>query len=121
LTADTRFRTFLIVEGDGANGKSVLDTLANLLGPANVSRVPLEIFGERLQLMRTFGKLEHRARGRQRELAESTIKRFVGGDPICVARKGRDGREFRPTARLVVATNNRPTIADRSAVGENDG
>jgi len=37
----------------------VLDTLANLLGPANVSRVPLEIFGERLQLMRTFGKLEN--------------------------------------------------------------
>src|SRR5262249_23381550 len=58
LTADTRYHKFLIVEGDGENGKSVLlDTLASLLGPANVSRVPLEIFGERFQLMATFGKL----------------------------------------------------------------
>jgi len=120
LTADTRFHAFLIVEGDGANGKSVLlDTLANLLGPANVSRVPLEIFGERFQLMPTFGKLANIAPEVDNvKLAESTIKQFVGGDPIYVDRKGRDGIEFRPTARLVVATTTgRPFPIGRTASG----
>jgi len=121
LTADTRFRTFLIVEGDGANGKSVLDTLANLLGPSNVSRVPLEIFGERLQLMRTFGKLENIAP----EVDNVSSPRAPSSDSSGATRSAWTGRPrwagVPATARLVVATNNRPTIADRSAVGENDG
>src|SRR5262249_32360412 len=114
--ADTRYHKFLIVEGDGENGKSVLlDTLASLLGPANVSRVPLEIFGERFQLMATFGKLANIAPEVDNvRIAEGIVKQFVAGDVVYVDRKGRESIDFRPTARLVVATNNRPTIADRS-------
>ena len=47
LSVDTSQQKFLLVVGDGANGKSVLfSILAELLGDANVSHIPLELFGK---------------------------------------------------------------------------
>jgi putative DNA primase/helicase len=116
LTPDARFQTFLIVEGEGANGKSVLlDTLGNLLGPGNVSHLPLEAFGERFQLGATQGKLANISPEVDNvRLSEGIIKQFVGGDAVYVDRKGLAPISFRPTARLVISTNNKPTINDRS-------
>src|SRR5205085_1528607 len=103
---------FLIAEGDGENGKSVmLDTLGFVLGAGNVSRVPLEIFGERFQLTATLGKLANISPEVDNvRLSEGIVKQFVAGDPIYVDRKGLPSIQFKPTARLVVATNNRPVI-----------
>src|SRR5262249_57691869 len=58
LTPDTSFHKLLIMDGDGGNGKSVvLDVLAAMVGEANVSNVPLELFDQRFQLTPTLGKL----------------------------------------------------------------
>src|SRR5579871_1167606 len=111
LTPDTSFQKFLVLEGEGANGKSVvLEILEAMLGRENVSHVPLEVFGQRFQLGMTLHKLANLAPevNEHAKLDEGVIKQFVGGDVLYVDRKGINGISAKPTARLVVATNSRP-------------
>ncbi len=117
LLPETSHQRFLIVEGEGANGKSVyLAVLEALLGPKNVSHVPLELWRERFALCSTLGKLANLASevGDLDKVAEGYLKAFVAGDAMTFDRKGRDAIDARPTARLVIATNNRPRFSDRS-------
>jgi putative DNA primase/helicase len=81
-----------------------------------VSHVPLEVFGERFQLTPTIGKLLNIAPevGDVNRLTEGAIKQFTGGDRMYFDRKGIPGVEVYPTARLVIAANNRPAFVDRS-------
>jgi putative DNA primase/helicase len=115
--ADTSMQQFLILEGDGRNGKSVLlDVLMAMLGHDNVSRVPLESFGTRFQLTHTLGKLANIVAeiGELHRTDEGHLKAFVSGDAMYFDRKGIPGVDAIPTARLVFATNNRPRFGDRS-------
>jgi hypothetical protein len=58
---DTSYHKFLLIVGEGQNGKSVAcSVLESLLGKDNVSNVPLELFGMRFQLNDTQGKLAAR-------------------------------------------------------------
>jgi putative DNA primase/helicase len=117
LTFDTSRQKFFVLEGDGSNGKSVvLSVLTELVDRSNVSNVPLELFGERFQLASTIGKLVNIAAEADRltRVAEGTLKQFTGGDRMNFDRKGIAPIETHPTARLVIATNNRPAFADRS-------
>lgn len=117
LTADTSYQKFLLMVGEGANGKSVAcAVLTALLGPANVSNVPLEGFGQRFQLMQTVGKLANIAAevGELDKVGEGHLKAFTAGDRMQFERKYRDPLELTPTARLVLATNNLPRFSDRT-------
>jgi putative DNA primase/helicase len=109
---------FMVLVGEGGDGKSVLlNLLVSLLGEQNVSHVPLELFGERFHLTETLGKLANvvteigEADGR----AEGLLKAFVSGDPMFFDRKNLPGISARPTARLVFSTNSLPIFRDRSA------
>ncbi|MFH1842208.1 MAG: phage/plasmid primase, P4 family [bacterium] len=118
LLPDTSFQKFLVLEGEGANGKSVVCAIhADLLGRPNVSHVPLERFGDRFQLTMTLGKLANIASevGDLDKAAEGVLKAFTAGDRMGFDRKGIAGVEAFPTARLVLATNNRPRFSDRSS------
>jgi putative DNA primase/helicase len=117
LIVDTSFQKFLILFGDGANGKTVLlDCLIALVGEPNVSHVPLELFGQRFQLTPTLGKLANVVSevSEMDRVAEATVKAFVAGDAMYFDRKNQDGMHTRPTARLVVASNSLPAFDDRS-------
>lgn len=118
VRVDTTQQKFLLLEGEGANGKSVVTgVLTHLLGEANVSHVPLEAFGQRFQLTMTLGKLANIVPevGDLRGVAEGTLKQFTGGDRMYFDRKGIPGVNVHPSARLVLATNHRPRFADRSS------
>lgn len=117
LLPRTDLQAFLILEGEGSNGKSVYcAVLEALLGSENVSHVPLELFGERFQLAPTMGKLANIITevGELDRVAEGILKAYTDGSGITVDRKGREPINGRPTARLVIATNNRPRFSDRS-------
>ena len=117
LTPDTSQHKFLVAEGEGANGKSVLlEILTKLLGEQNVSQVPLEMFATRFQLTRTIGKQANICAevGEISTVAEGSLKQFTAADRMYFDRKGIDGVECYPTARLILATNNRPRFKDRS-------
>ena len=118
LTPDTNQQKFLILEGEGANGKSVyLAAMEALLGQANVSHVPLEIFGQRFQLTSTLGKLANVCAdcGEIDAVAEGYLKSFTSGDRMQFDRKGLPAIDVTPTARLMIATNNRPRFSDKSS------
>jgi len=108
---------FLLMEGAGANGKSVtVDILTGMLGTANVSSVPLAVFDARFALIPTHGKLLNVCNEvtTLKPRVEGIVKQYVGGDLITVDRKNLSPIQFRPTARILVTTNERPRVSDRS-------
>ena len=113
----TDLQAFLILFGEGNNGKSViLGCLEAMLGLDNVSHVPLEKFADRFSLTQTLGKLANIV-SEMPELdkaAEGTLKTFVSGERMTFDRKHLDPIEAIPTARLAFATNNLPRFSDRS-------
>jgi len=118
LTHDTALQKFLVIVGEGADGKTVLVlVLIGLLGTENVSHVPLELFGQRFQLTTTLGKLANAVTeiGDLDRAAEGLLKAFVSGDPMFFDRKNLPGVNARPTARLLFTTNNLPQLRDRSS------
>lgn len=117
LVPDVSYHKFLILVGEGANGKSVyLDILEATIGPDNASHVPLELFGGRFQLGPTIGKLANIAAevGDLDKQSEGLFKAFVSGDAVPIDRKNREPIHARPTARVTIATNTKPRWADRS-------
>jgi P4 family phage/plasmid primase-like protien len=117
LLPDTGEQKFVVLEGEGSNGKSVyIAALTAMLGEENVSTVPLEVFGDRFSRTDTLGKLLNAAGdcGDLDKAAEGYLKSFTGGDRMFFDRKGVSGINCRPTARLMIACNNRPRFSDRS-------
>jgi putative DNA primase/helicase len=118
LLPTTDAQACLVLVGEGGNGKSVvLAGLHALLGDDNVSSVPLEDFAGRFALIQTLGKLANISAeiGELDKTAEGTFKKFVAGDLMSFERKGKDTFTARPTARLVLATNNLPYFADKTS------
>jgi P4 family phage/plasmid primase-like protien len=117
LIPDTSLQRFLLLEGTGANGKSVaLSVLMALLGPDNVSAVSLENFGGTYNLTETLGKLANITPeiGELDKTAEGILKAFVSGEILQFNQKYKPVFTARPTARLVLATNTRPRFSDKS-------
>ncbi len=117
LVPDTSQQVFLMVEGPGANGKSVmLSVLEALVGTENCSAVSLEDFQEQFALASTIGKLVNIVAevGDVPRLPEGKLKGFVVGDLMTMNRKYRNPLQVHPTARLVFATNRVPPFRDHS-------
>lgn len=117
LLPDTGHQKFLVLEGEGANGKSVFCAgIEAMVGAANVSHVPLESFGERFELTSTLDRLVNICgdAGELDKVSEGHIKSFTGGNSMTFGRKYLDPIERTPTARLMLAVNNRPRFSDRS-------
>jgi P4 family phage/plasmid primase-like protien len=117
LTNDVSMQKFMMLEGEGKNGKSVICTaLTAILGEENVSHVSLELFGEKHSLIETLGKQANIVPevGEMDRVAEGYLKSFTSGDRMTFERKYKDAVTARPTARLLIATNNRPRFVDRS-------
>jgi P4 family phage/plasmid primase-like protien len=117
LLPDTTQQKFLAMVGEGSNGKSVVcAVMTTLLGEQNVSTVPLELFGDKFRLVGTLGKLANITAevGELDKMAEGFLKAFVVGDPMDFEQKYKQAFTARPTARLVLATNNIPRFSDKS-------
>lgn len=117
LTPDTDQQKFVVFEGEGSNGKSVFcAAIRAMLGNENVSSVGLEFFGERFHLGTTLGKLANIVTdcGELDKVAEGYLKQYTSGDSMFFDRKGISGFSAVPTARVMLATNNRPRFTDRS-------
>ena len=112
-----RHEKFLIMVGHGANGKStVLRVWERMLGPQNVSHVPLDALGKEFRLEQMRGKLANIASDMKRmdKMEEGRLKELVSGEPLQVNRKYKAPLTMVPTARLIFACNELPPINDRS-------
>jgi putative DNA primase/helicase len=117
LITDTALQKFLMLVGEGANGKSVIcAVLEATLGSDNCAHVPLELFGARFQLAGTLGKLANICAevGELDKAAEGYLKAYTSGDLMQFEQKYEASFSATPTARLALATNNPPRFSDKS-------
>lgn len=117
LTSKNEFQRFLVLEGEGGNGKTVFfAAMRAMLGEDNVSGVSLENFGDRFALEQTLGKAANISgdAGEIDSVAEGVIKQFTGGDAMYFDRKGIKGINCPATAKLMCAWNSRPRFRDKS-------
>lgn len=117
LTPSTDQQKFLMLSGDGSNGKSVYCAVVTaMIGKENISAVSLEMFGQRFQLTETLGKLANIVPDCNEldKVAEGYLKQFTSGDRMQFEEKHKAAFSAVPTARLMVVANNLPRFADRS-------
>jgi P4 family phage/plasmid primase-like protien len=118
LHPDTSQHKFLLIAGDGQNGKTVFTTLLEkMVGEENVSHVPLSQFANRFSLAATLGNVLNstsESSHRLDELAETTLKSYTSGDRMTFERKYKEPMHARPTAKIMISTNQLPQFADKS-------
>jgi len=117
LVPDVRLQKFLVLVGDGANGKSVFaDVLRGVIGVDNCSSLSLS------QLNSRFGRagLVDKLLNISDELSasakpdEEMLKTVVGGSPIAVDRKYKAMMQVVLPTRLMFTTNALPHFSDRT-------
>jgi putative DNA primase/helicase len=117
LTADISQQKFFMLEGSGGNGKGVVtNMLTRLLGPENVSALPVNRLGAPHELDVTLGKLVNiTSEMKEKDIpAEDLLKQFVAGDRLHFNPKYQKTFTAKPTAKLILSTNERPMFTDRS-------
>jgi len=118
LTGDTREQCLFMLYGTGANGKSTfLETLKAMFGDygqqadfstflhSNQDRVRNDI--ARLLGKRFVAAIEADA---GRRLAEVLVKQLTGGDTVTARFLYREYFEFKPTFKIFLVANSKPTI-----------
>lgn len=117
LYPSTEFQKFLALEGQGGNGKSVFfAAIEAVIGRENISNVPLQRFHGQFDLFQTLGKMVNICSdvAELDSVAEGALKEYTGGDSMSFDRKNKEPITARPTAKLIMSWNNRPTFRDRS-------
>lgn len=113
LTASCKYEKFILLTGQGQNGKStLLNVLEALAGPAQVSAVQPKEFQSRFQL----GYLHAKLINMVREMADGTpfpdneIKTISSGELITAENKNQDPFSFRPVCTLWFSCNRMPSV-----------
>lgn len=117
LAPENYLQRFLVLEGEGRNGKTVFfAAMTAMLGAQNVSHVSIEQFSEKFALASTIGKMANISgdAGEIDHVAEGKLKMFTGNDSMEFDRKNRDPIDIKVTAKLMAAWNTRPKIKDKT-------
>lgn len=117
LLPDARFHKFLLMVGEGANGKSVVQRLlTKMLGENNVSHIELGQFKAEFALQPLLGKAANICGDldQLQSLEEGVLKRLTGEDNLTVNRKGLPHVTMQPNMKFVFACNSLPRFRDRS-------
>lgn len=117
LTPDTGYHRYLVIVGEGANGKSVYcGAMEAMLGAQNCSHVSLEDFTERFLIGSTLGKNVNIMSdvGEIDRTDEGKLKRYVCGESMPFDRKHSAPIDAAPTARIMIACNSIPRMNDKS-------
>lgn len=119
LIRDVKQQKFVVLIGQGANGKGIICAgMRAMLGEKNVASVGLEQFSptRTFNLAHLDGKLANIVEEMEElnHVLQGVLKNYVGGGVITVERKFEHPFELKPTARLMFATNSMPRFVDRS-------
>lgn len=118
LTGDVSLQMFFILHGNGANGKSTfVDTINKMMGnyAANTPTTTLtvkrgdEIPNDVARLKGSRFVISSELE-RSKVLDEALVKRFTSDEPITARFLRKEFFEFKPTAKIFLSTNYKPTI-----------
>lgn len=118
LTGDTSAQEWYLLYGTGANGKSVfLSTIQELLGdyaqqaPSSLLMAKKEM-GPTNDLARLKGArfVAATETDEGRRIAEGLVKQLTGDDKVSARFLFKETFEFKPTAKLWLATNHKPVV-----------
>lgn len=118
MTTDVSFEVFLLLEGDGGNGKSVfLNNVSCAIGNAesNISNVPLDkLLSNRFSTAQLLGKVANICGDlKSRAIPDSTeVKLLTGEDGCNVEFKGQDSFSIHLYSKLLFSINGLPIIED---------
>jgi len=119
LANSMKRQKFLLIAGEGGNGKTVFTTiLEKMVGEDNVSHVPLSMFGHQFALAATLGRVLNSTTESSHtidELAETMLKSYTSGDRMTFQRKYKEPVSARPTAKVMISTNQLPQFTDKSS------
>jgi P4 family phage/plasmid primase-like protien len=119
LTGSTREQCFIILHGDGSNGKStLLNVLRALLGDYCKQTKPDTLmqkkFGEGISndvaMLRGARMVTAIETNEGRQLDEAKIKEMTGGDPVTARFLRKEFFTFTPEYKIFLATNHKPQI-----------
>ena len=111
------YQAIMIFQGEGANGKSIIQSvLRRLVGVKNCSAVALDDLHRPHATSPLVGKLVNWAGewGFIDKEAVSILKRISGGDSIMIDPKYKPRFEMRLPTRFCISTNEAPRLQDRS-------
>jgi P4 family phage/plasmid primase-like protien len=118
LMPTLRQQKYLLIAGEGSNGKGVyVETTERMLGRENVTHIPLAEFGLRFALASSLGKLANMSSESGADITaygENVLKSYTAGDAMSFSRKYLDPIECVPTAKVMISTNELPKIQDRT-------
>ena len=117
MTTMTSFQNFLVLLGEGGNGKSVLiSVVEHLIGRENISSASLQELTQRFTGARLFGKTLNSCADIPAEYIsdDSNIKKMTGEDMITREYKGKDANEYIPYAKFLFSANRFPQVNDKS-------
>lgn len=117
LLRDLDYQQFMILVGNGSNGKStLLNAIRNLVGSGNYAALPIERLGQRFALVSLFDRAVNLCADLNEtdKVSEGNLKMLVDDSDIAYERKFRDVFTGRNFARLIFACNQLPRFRDRT-------
>lgn len=118
MTHNTDFQFFLLLLGEGGNGKSIMISLFNaIVGFKNTSNVSLKKLADnQFSTSQLFGKLMNSCADISKIAIEddAEIKKITGGDLVECEFKGKDAFPFTPYSKLLFSANRFPHVDDKS-------
>ncbi|WP_301095754.1 phage/plasmid primase, P4 family [Helicobacter japonicus] len=117
MTRSTRFQIFLLLKGEGDNGKSIVIDLFNaVIGEQNISSIGMDKLTERFFSAQLLFKLCNTCADISKVTIEddSELKKIIAGDMIQTEFKGQNSFDFRPYVKLFFSANRFPYVDDRS-------
>ncbi len=117
LQSSCKLEKFIILIGEGANGKTVLLNVLNaMVGQDNCTAVQPNQFDSRFQLAYMQGKLVNLVTeiSADSTLADAQLKALVTGEMITAEHKHKPPFSFKPTAKMWFGTNHMPHTKDFS-------
>lgn len=117
MTHNMDYQMFLLLLGEGANGKSVLIDLFNaIIGSENISSLSMGNLTQRFFSSQLLFKLCNTCADISKISIEddAELKKVIGGDTLQAEFKGKDSFVFAPYAKFLFSANRFPHVDDRS-------
>jgi len=117
LTKETKYEKALFLVGEGANGKStILHILQLILGKRNYCSIPLEMFNNAHYTANFFNRLANISieTNAKSSVYDSLMKAVISGDTISADLKYHNVMQFNPFCKLIFALNSMPRVDDKT-------